>query len=260
MAHALDISSLTKNSEYLQLLFERFRTNYEDEYKQFLENKFKFLREYGKVNSKEFFAVLVETYFENPQELHKNMPKLYIDMCFLLNQDIIHNIFTNFIGAVEKISSKCTDNKLISKVDVIKKTSFNILNTFKLISVYIIIIGFLYSIGINNNTIIDSIIPILFVMFILNITYYYFMSNRITLTKNYIVLSNVFGKKQCIDLYNIIAIIYINGKLEIAFFNNSKYNKIKIRTTAKQSEIEDILLYLSKTQILVKFYVKKKHD
>jgi len=258
MAHALDISALTKTSEYLQLLFERFRTNYKDEYKEFLDNKFTFLRAYGKVNKKEFFAVLIETYFENPHELHKNMPELYMDMCFLLNQDIIHKIYRNFIGAVDRANSKCKNNSTINNTDIIKKTSFNIFNTIKLTSAYIGVLGMLYIIGVSNDIIIDIIVPFMLVIFLINVGFFYFISNRITLTKNYLILSNLFGKKQCIDLFNIIAVIYNEGKIEIAFFENSKYKKIKVKTTAKQSDIEDILSYLGKTQILVKLYTRKK--
>jgi len=260
MAHALDISALTKTSEYLQLLFERFRTNYKDEYKQFLDNKFTFLRAYGKVNKKEFFAVLIETYFENPQELYKNMPELYMDMCFLLNQDIIHNIHRDFIGAVDKVSSKCKNNITANNTEIIKKTSFNILSTIKLTSVYVSILGFLYLIGLSNDTIIDVIIPFMLVVYLINVGVFYFISKRITLTKNFIVLSNFLGKKHCVDLFNIIAVIYMYGEIEIAFFENSKYKKIKVKTTAKQSDIDSILSYLSKTQVLVKIFTRKNNN
>lgn len=46
-----------------------------------------FLREYAKVNKNEFFAVLIETFFERPDLIHSNEPKLFHVLCNLLNQN-----------------------------------------------------------------------------------------------------------------------------------------------------------------------------
>ena len=46
-----------------------------------------FLRSYSKTNDKEFFAVVVEHFFENPQELKDETPGMYYHLCILLNQD-----------------------------------------------------------------------------------------------------------------------------------------------------------------------------
>ena len=251
MAHALDISSLTKTSEYLQHLFERFRTNFKDEYRDFIEHKIEFLRAYGRTNKKEFFAVLVETYFETPHEFKTKLPELYHDMCFLLNQDIVHNIYRNFIGTLETISTKCGEKKDVFE-KIIKKTSFNpkkiVLAFLAIFSIYF----FLFlNIGYNNTM---PILAIGIFVFIVIAIKEYFFSDSLTLTKNTLLISNKLGKEICIDLFDIIIAIYNHGELEIAYFKNSKYQKTKIRSSTWNNDIEDMLMYLGKTQILVKVF------
>jgi hypothetical protein len=46
-----------------------------------------FLRAYSKTNDKEFFAVVVEHFFEKPEELKAETPGMYYHLCILLNQD-----------------------------------------------------------------------------------------------------------------------------------------------------------------------------
>jgi MtfA peptidase len=43
--------------------------------------------DYGATNFDEFWAVCVETFFENPAEFSRTMPDLYISIVELLNQD-----------------------------------------------------------------------------------------------------------------------------------------------------------------------------
>ena len=43
--------------------------------------------DYGATNFDEFWAVCVETFFENPEEFQQNMPDLYLSVCDLLNQN-----------------------------------------------------------------------------------------------------------------------------------------------------------------------------
>jgi Mlc titration factor MtfA (ptsG expression regulator) len=43
--------------------------------------------DYGRLNLEEFWAVSVETFFENPETFREKMPGLYESICDLLNQD-----------------------------------------------------------------------------------------------------------------------------------------------------------------------------
>lgn len=49
--------------------------------------KVKSIREYGATNFQEFFACVMETFFEKPFELKKELPNLYKCMCNMLRQD-----------------------------------------------------------------------------------------------------------------------------------------------------------------------------
>jgi len=49
-----------------------------------------YLRGYAFTNFHEFWAVSVEYFFENPQELKDNLPQLYAILCDTLNQDPLH--------------------------------------------------------------------------------------------------------------------------------------------------------------------------
>jgi len=242
MAHALDISALTKSSEYLQFLFERFRTNFKDEYRDFIEHKIEFLRAYGRTNKKEFFAVLVETYFENPHELKEKLPELYHDMCFLLNQDIVHNIYRDFIGTLETISSKCGDKRDPFE-EIVKKTRFNpkkIVLAF--LAIFTIFFFLFLNIGYNNT---QAILAFGILVFIVVSIKEYFFSDTLTLTKDVLIISNKLGKEVCIDLFDIIIAIYNQGELEIAYFKDSKFQKTKIRSSTWSDEIEAILMDLA---------------
>ena len=47
----------------------------------------RFFREYGGVNTAEFFSVCVENFFEVPERFEKELPDLYYHLCFLLRQN-----------------------------------------------------------------------------------------------------------------------------------------------------------------------------
>lgn len=54
--------------------------------------KHTFLRKYAGANEEEFFAVCVEHFFEKPVEFQKELPKLYIALCKILNQNPVKNL------------------------------------------------------------------------------------------------------------------------------------------------------------------------
>ena len=45
------------------------------------------LDKYGATDYNEFWAVSVETFFEEPDQFYQKLPELYMAMCELLNQD-----------------------------------------------------------------------------------------------------------------------------------------------------------------------------
>ena len=83
MAHAIHI-------EYFDDEFERKFPNWErvaiEEVAKIRHEKDPVLRNYSGKNKHELFAVCVETFFEQPNELKKQSPALFESMCNLLNQ------------------------------------------------------------------------------------------------------------------------------------------------------------------------------
>ncbi len=90
MAHALRLEDAVMNREYLFLNPYRLRkVDYLAglEIKKMKKEGAGFLRKYAATNLHEFFAVLVENFFERPNELKEYNPKIYQAMCDLLKQD-----------------------------------------------------------------------------------------------------------------------------------------------------------------------------
>ena len=56
-------------------------------FKELRQGKIDLLDDYGSLNVEEFWAVSIETFFENPQEFRLKMPGFYDAVCNVLNQD-----------------------------------------------------------------------------------------------------------------------------------------------------------------------------
>lgn len=88
MAHALLLENRRYGRDYLdpahvQAFFDQAKT----EYRNIQAGQESVLRKYAGTNLSELFAVAVETFFENPQQMHQQAPRLYESMTNLLNQN-----------------------------------------------------------------------------------------------------------------------------------------------------------------------------
>lgn len=95
MAHALDITySLVEKNQHIQGEYlEQFKRNAFKLYLNIKHGVVNYYRNYAGANLREFFAVTVEVFFENPHDLHHDFPEVYKNMCVLLNQDPINKKF-----------------------------------------------------------------------------------------------------------------------------------------------------------------------
>ncbi|MEP3387823.1 MAG: zinc-dependent peptidase [Reichenbachiella sp.] len=90
MAHALRLENMIKNEEYGYFdwdhieTFNQYTVEESNKIKQGLESIF---RPYAATHYQEFFAVLIEVFFEQPQELKDYHPHLYWVTSQLLRQD-----------------------------------------------------------------------------------------------------------------------------------------------------------------------------
>jgi len=89
MAHALRLELRYGSGADRRLAdyFDKwFRVAY-DEFLKIRDGQSSFLRSYAGSNAEEFFAVCVEHFFEAPEAFSKELPDVYVHLCFLLNQD-----------------------------------------------------------------------------------------------------------------------------------------------------------------------------
>ncbi len=88
MAHALDLSRMVKASDpFFHAYFVKWHAVAGDTFNEVNQEEEHFLRKYSGTNDREFFAVSVEHFFEDPQEFKKNLPHLYRHLSILLRQD-----------------------------------------------------------------------------------------------------------------------------------------------------------------------------
>lgn len=90
MAHALHHENFIRETGVdwdFRTDFEKLPTVFGPLMTQVIVQRKSYLRGYAFTNFKEFWAVCVEYFFENPQGLKDNLPQLYTIMCDTLNQD-----------------------------------------------------------------------------------------------------------------------------------------------------------------------------
>lgn len=95
MAHALHIENAIQNEEFDFLDFEALK-EWNRVAKEYIEHIRSggdtFMRKYAGTNTHEFFAVMIEHFFEQPYDFKEADPHLYRLACRLLNQDPLLNI------------------------------------------------------------------------------------------------------------------------------------------------------------------------
>jgi MtfA peptidase len=90
MAHALRHQNQFKEfgiDKEFQTDFSKYTRQYGPVLIEALLHRRSFLRSYAFTNFEEFWAVSVEAFFELPAELKKYLPKIYMALCEVLNQD-----------------------------------------------------------------------------------------------------------------------------------------------------------------------------
>ena len=87
MAHALKVEQFLEQDteDFFNIYFAK--VSKEMDYEITNDSNNDFIREYGKSNKNEFFAVCIENFFERPLKFKEVMPELYAHFVVLLNQD-----------------------------------------------------------------------------------------------------------------------------------------------------------------------------
>ena len=90
MAHALRLETMLRSSDYPLFdedLFDEFDEHARNVCSQIENWSDTFFRPYACANEHEFFSVSIEHFFERPEDLKNEMPRLYEILVKLLNQD-----------------------------------------------------------------------------------------------------------------------------------------------------------------------------
>ena len=91
MAHAVSFDVFLGQSDRHDHAFRKRLEDFAEEgrpvFRAMRQGASHLLDDYGATNFDEFWAVCVETFFENPAEFNLTMPDLYLSVCDLLNQN-----------------------------------------------------------------------------------------------------------------------------------------------------------------------------
>lgn len=92
-SHALRLNSFKGGSEdpFFDGYFSKVIATGVDEYYRVKNGKPSIFRKYAGSNLHEFFPVIVEHWFENPEQFKEHHPDLYKRLCILLNQEVSEN-------------------------------------------------------------------------------------------------------------------------------------------------------------------------
>ncbi len=88
LAHALDLSRIVKKADpFFHAYFYKWLAVSDTTFHAVNQEEEHFLRKYSGTDQREFFAVCVEQFFEDPQGFKQHLPHLYRHLCILLKQD-----------------------------------------------------------------------------------------------------------------------------------------------------------------------------
>lgn len=89
MAHSLELNAIIgdKTTMDFALKYDEWKAKSMEEYERIRNDEDSFLRDYAGASEREFFAVCVEYFFEDPSEFDTHLPEIYQYLRLLLNQD-----------------------------------------------------------------------------------------------------------------------------------------------------------------------------
>ena len=98
MAHALAYENFMTGKDNGEVAFQRrfavFSKTARPIFNKMKEGETNFFDPYAGTSYQEFWAVSIENFFERPELFKSSMPKLYEELCYLLNQDpLSENVF-----------------------------------------------------------------------------------------------------------------------------------------------------------------------
>jgi Mlc titration factor MtfA (ptsG expression regulator) len=205
MAHALDLSIFLGHSKryFMRMLMNKFIKKTYPDFIAMQHQHNNFLRDYGKTNLREFFAVAVEHFFEAPNEMLEQTPIIYRELCLLLNQDPAAGIYRGVHPSrLPHIANNVAHEQLKNVKDIYKsdyspKLAFPIMMTVAAL--------FIFFGSQTNDHGPAPIISALLFLFSLALAKRYL--RRLMIAPNHLIVSTLLNKsRHSIHLSNIIVV------------------------------------------------------
>ena len=245
MAHAYYFEIMKNREDYKTTydLLSKFMFVSEYEILKIRKNKSTLFRDYAGENVFEFFAVSVEYFFEDGPEFREKLPKLYRQMCLLLNQDTSDGIARGF--DYERYFEKIIISKTLPpKLDV-KLTpsdlSMRLMVNAKLINFVLYILGMItfFSFIADNYLLLEAMIFIDAVAIVGFGVISYSLKVFATDTHLYLSYLNLYGKQIVgIPLNGIMSVSMqkeSQGKYLINYRDNGVLKHIRTSTNSRQT-------------------------
>ncbi len=250
LAHALDLSRIVNDTDqYFREYYNKWYLVSKGEFEHMQESP-SFLRAYGGVNFREFFAVCVEHFFEAPAEFKKNLPDIYRHLTILLRQDPLiilekntdtpgHEIITipgpAFSETPEFSSRISLWDSMIAIGVLLVRTSITFFVLYFALKVRMI----------------SMVIIVLLMVYYFNAL----LLTKFELFKEYLVIKRplLFGRKHLFLLENIISVQFKHNSIDnvmITYLDKGEIRKYNALCSIRSEDEELLLSYLSRKKIV----------
>jgi Mlc titration factor MtfA (ptsG expression regulator) len=248
MAHALDLSLFLAHSKYyfLRRLMDNFINKTYPDFVSMQHGNDNFLRDYGKQNLREFFAVAVEHFFEAPNEMLEKKPILYRELCLLLNQDPVAGLYRGV--SAERLkhfanNADMTDNYM--EQSVFKSDS----SSFLAIPIILLLVSGIMFFNAAKQPI-DTIL-IVVAGSLLAISFFWCRKylKRVTIKNTHLFIGTPFTKHpQSINLSNIIVVSFESEMsqflLNIAYYENDNIKEVSAKFHLGKTGLRNLCQFL----------------
>jgi len=241
MAHAYYFEIIKSRNDYVTDydLLSKFMFVSEHEILKIRKNRSSLFRNYAGENVFEFFAVSVEYFFEDGNEFRQKLPKLYRQMCLLLNQDSADRMARGFdysryfeksviVNKRPPKSDIVASNRELDMTISVKRNNYNAMSI-------VLVLAAIIQISISNIVAFIILIGIIGLLKIVLMVIKYTSEVFTTQDHLYIIYRNILGNYTIGIPFKGIFSVSMRREYEgyylINYNDNGELKHIKINTT-----------------------------
>jgi MtfA peptidase len=255
LAHALDLGRLVKDVDpFFFRYFLKWSSVANETYLDVNSGDYHFLRSYAGTNMREFFAVSVEHFFEDPAGFSAQLPLLYQHLCVLLNQDPLR------IAAGDHLQVKMPSNQPpveLNVTDILFESSppaKSAVSSFLLPVVMMFIFIFIF----RDDEKLQLVIGLFVVLIVGGTIDYLRRANTVVLYPEYLMIkSRISGKvKRSIALENLISIEFSrasNRDFKLTFADGREIFSYEFLSTVEWSDYDLLKEQLQNRNVVMSF-------